>query len=453
MPGPEFRRELRQLVALAVPLAAAQAGTQLMTLVDLAVLGRLGAREIAAAGLANGIFYALAMIGMGISHGVDPLISQAIGAGDRLRARSILWQGVWLALVSSAGITVLMLLAPLILRPFGVQAELVPMTTTYLAIRAIGLAPFLVFLVVRSYLQAHHITRPMIAAMVAANVLNLFGDILLVFGGRVLPDWTGPLRAIPAMGVSGAAVATVACSFLQLAIVAYTVGRVPVDGHVDHRWHTPVIVKAFRIGFPFGLQLGAEIGIFVLVGILAGRLGTLALAAHQLVISIASFTYTVALGVSAAGSVRVGLAIGARDHAATRRAGYAACLGGGVWMLITAIAFAAFPREIARVFSDQANVIAVAIPLFFVAAVFQLSDGVQAVGAGVLRGAGDTHYSFVANVLGHWLIGFPVAMALGFAMQMGIVGMWWGLCAGLSVVAVLLFLRFRKVSATEIVPV
>lgn len=450
MAGPEFRRELRQLFALAAPLAAAQAGTQLMTLVDLAVLGRLGAREIAAAGLANALFFALAMTGMGISYGVDPLISQAVGAGDRARARSILWQGVWLALAVTAVITVLMFLAPLMLRPFGVQPELVPMTTTYLWIRAIGLAPYLLFLVVRAYLQAHHVTRPMIFAMLATNVANLGGDILLVFGGRVLPEWTGPLRRIPAMGVAGAAIATVACAFLQLVIVAFAVRRIDVGEHFDRRWRTADVAKAFHIGLPLGLQLGAEIGIFALVGILAGRLGTLALAAHQLVLGIASFTYTVALGVSAAGSVRVGIAIGARDPAATRRAGYAAFLGGGLWMLFTAIAFAAFPGAIARLFSNQANVISVAIPLFFVAAVFQLSDGVQAVGAGVLRGAGDTRYSFVANVLGHWLIGFPVAMILGFAMEMGIVGMWWGLCAGLSVVAVLLFLRFRKLSANEI---
>jgi multidrug resistance protein, MATE family len=452
MLSPEFRRELRQLFALALPIAAAQAGTQLMTLVDLAVLGRLGAREIAAAGLANAIFFALAVVGVGISFGVDPLISQAIGAGDHLRARSILWQGTWLALAVSGALMIVMFLAPLALRPFGVQPELIRPATTYLWIRAIGVAPYLVFLVVRSYLQAHHITRPMILSMLAANVLNLGGDIVLVFGGRVLPEWTGPLRNIPPMGVAGAAIATVACSFLQLAIVMVAVRDVDAGGHVDRRWNRRDIGQAFRLGLPLGLQLGAEIGIFAFVGVLAGRLGTLDLAAHQLVLGIASFTYTVALGVSSAGAVRVGIAIGARDVEATRRAGNAAFLGGGLWMIVAALLFAIFPREISRLFSNQENVIAVAIPLFFVAAVFQLSDGIQAVGSGVLRGAGDTRYSFVSNVLGHWLIGFPVAMVLGFTMKMGIVGMWWGLCAGLSVVAVLLFLRFRKLAATEIAP-
>jgi len=452
MPHSEFRRELRQLLVLAAPLAAAQAGTQFMGLVDVAVLGRLGARELAAAGLGNAVFFALAVIGMGISYGVDPLISQALGAGDRVRARSTMWQGIWLALVVSAVITALMFAGPLVLRPFRVQAELIPMTATFLRIRALGLPPFLVFLVLRAYLQAHHVTRPLITSMLVANVFNLGADILLVFGGASLPAWTGPLRSIPAMGVAGAAIATVAASFLQLAILGAAVKRIEVPEHVDHRWRTRDVAQAFRVGLPLGLQLGAEVGIFALVGILAGRLGTLDLAAHQLVISIASFTYTVALGVAAAGSVRVGIAVGARDVVATQRAGFAAFLGGAAWMTITATLFALFPRPIARLISDQPNVIAFAIPLFYVAALFQLSDGIQAVGAGVLRGAGDTRYAFVANIFGHWIIGFPIAIALGFALHMGIVGMWWGLCAGLAVVAVLLFLRFRKLSATEIVP-
>jgi MATE family multidrug resistance protein len=452
MPTPEFRGELRKLFALAAPLAAAQAGTQLMTLVDLAVLGRLGAREIAAAGLASAIFFALAVIGMGVAFGVDPLISQAIGAGDRVRARSMLWQGLWLALAVSAVMTVLMVLAPLMLQPFRVQPELIPMATTFLRIRAIGLAPFLVFLVIRAYLQAHHVTRPMLVSMLVANVFNFFGDVLLVFGGTVLPAWAGPLRKIPAMGVAGAAISTVACSFVQLAILAAAVRHIHVDGHVDRRWHTPDVLRAFRVGLPIGLQLGAEIGIFAFVGILAGRLGTLDLAAHQLVIGIVSFTYTVALGVSSAGAVRVGIAVGARDAVATRRAGYAAFVGGTLWMGLAALLFATIPQPIARLISNQPDVIAAAIPLLFVGAVFQLSDGVQAVGAAVLRGAGDTHYAFVANVVGHWVIGFPIAIGLGFLMHMGIVGMWWGLCVGLSVVAVLLLLRFRKLSATEIAP-
>jgi MATE family multidrug resistance protein len=450
-----YKHELRELFRLALPVAAAQAGTQLMGVVDIAVLGRLGARELAAAGLGNAIFFAISIAGMGIVAGVDPLISQAIGAGDRLRARRVLWQGVWLALIVTAVLTLLLIAAAFALPLAGVQPELVAPATTFLLIRIVGLAPFLLFLVARAYLQAHGITRPMLAAMVVANVLNLLGDILFVFG-------RGP---IPPMGVGGAALSTVICAFAQLAIVAAAVRTCHpersegssnehrrADREESWRWSRAEIAQATRVGLPIGLQLAAEVGIFALVGVLAARLGTLQLAAHQLTIALASFTYTVALGIGAAGSVRVGLYVGARNRVGTRVAGHVALLGGATVMALNGLAFALFPRAIARIVTNQPDVIRAAIPLLLVAAVFQLSDGVQGVGAGVLRGAGDTKFALYANLVGHWLLGFPIALWLGFHAKLGIVGLWWGLCAGLTIVAVILVLRFERLSKTEIAP-
>ncbi|HEX7830245.1 MAG TPA: MATE family efflux transporter [Thermoanaerobaculia bacterium] len=448
-----YRTELRRLFLLAAPLAAAQAGTQLMGLVDVAVLGRLGARELAGSGLANALFFAFSIFGMGIVFGVDPLISQALGAGDRMRARRVMWQGMWLGLIVSAGLTALLLLLSWLFPLMGSKPELVAPARTYLLVRTTSVIPFILFFVARAYLQALGVTRPMLVSMILANIFNLFADILLVFGGSVLPEWTGPLRAIPAMGVAGAAIATVLCQFLQFFIVAYAVKKVPVDGPIDIHWNAAEVMQAFRIGLPVALQMGAEIGVFALVGVLASRLGVLHLAAHQLVIGLASFTFTVALGVAAAGSVRVGLGVGARDSIATRISGHAAFIAGGAFMAVSAMAFALIPRPLVRLVTDQENIILASIPLMLVAAVFQMSDGIQAVGAGVLRGAGDTKYAFVANILGHWCVGLPVALLLGFHYDMGIVGLWWGLCAGLTVVAVLLFIRFEKLSARGIAPI
>jgi MATE family multidrug resistance protein len=196
-----------------------------------------------------------------------------------------------------------------------------------------------------------------------------------------------------------------------------------------------------------------EIGIFALVGVLAGRLGALDLAANQLVLSLASLTYTIALGIANATSVRVGLAIGARDRDRTRMAGFAALLAATSWMSCAALLLAFAPRAVARLVTNQMDVIAAAVPLLFVAAVFQLADGIQIVATGALRGAGDTHFSFIANFIAYWVIGLPIALYLGFGRSMGVVGLWWGLCAGLVVVATLLFLRFNRMSSREIVPV
>lgn len=446
-------REFRELFRLAAPLAAAQAGNQLMGLVDVAVLGRLGATEIAGSGLANAVFFAFSVMGMGMVMGVDPLMAQAIGAGDRIRARHVLWQGMWLALCVAGALTVILTTAALLLPYAGAKPELIVPAQTYLLVRLTSLLPFLAFFVVRSYLQSMGVTRPLLTSMLIANVFNLGADILLVFGGGVLPEWAGPLRAIPAMGVAGAALATVLCTILQFVILVAAARKLPVAAAVDHRWDGAAIAQAARVGLPLGLQMGAEVGIFALVGVLAARLGTLEIAAHQLVIGLASFTFTVAVGVASAGAVRVGIGIGARNTPAARLAGRIAFLGGTMFMGLSGLTFALFPRTIARLVTDQENVIAAALPLMLVAAVFQLSDGVQAVGAGVLRGAGDTKWAFYANLVGHWAIGFPVALFLGFRAGLGIVGLWWGLCAGLTVVAILLFIRFEKLSSSEIAPI
>ena len=440
MRWPLLKIELRQLARLAAPLAAAQAGTQVMTLVDLAVLGRLGARELGAAGLGNAIFFTLSVIGIGLILGVDPMISQAFGAGDPVRARHVLWQGVWLSLGASLVLSIPLACMTLVVPHLGMAAGVGRLTTAFILWRSLGLAPLLLFLVVRAYLQAQHITRPMVVAMLAANVFNFLSDILLVFG------W-GP---IPPLGVAGAAISTDLGAVLQLAIVAWEVRRIQVTAHRSPVWRE--IRSAIRVGLPTGLQMGMEIGIFAFVGVLAARLGTLAVAAHQLVLSLASFTFTIAVGIANAASVRVGLAVGAGDRERTRTAGFAALLIAAAWMSLAALGLALAPRAVARLVTNQLDVIAAAVPLLFVAAVFQLSDGIQVVATGALRGAGDTHFAFVANFIGYWVIALPVALFLGYRHGMGVVGMWWGLCAGLAVVATLLFLRFNRLSARAIVP-
>ena len=439
-----LRRELRELFRLALPLAAAQAGTQLMTVVDVAVLGRYSARDLAAVGFGNSFFFAITVIGMGAVFGIDPLMSQAVGAGNPVRARRALWQGIWFALSVTAILTLPLLGGAFVMRHVGVSPEMIEPGIEYLLIRTAGLAPMLVFIVIRAYLQALSITRPMLVAMVVANIVNFFGDLVLVFG------W----RAIPPLGAAGAAMSTVAATLLEVAIVAWAARSIRVESHESlRRWNTPEIRRAFKVGWPVALQLGAEVGVFALVGVLAARLGTVQLAAHQVVLALASFTYTMGLGVAAAGSVRVGIGVGSRSIAATRVAGQAAFIGGIAIMSVGALSFALFPRAIARLVTNEQNVINTAVPLFVIAALFQLSDGLQAVGSGVLRGAGDTHFSFVSNLIGHWIVGMPIALFLGFSRGMGIVGLWWGLCAGLTAVAVMLIYRFERLSRSEIVPV
>jgi MATE family multidrug resistance protein len=256
------------------------------------------------------------------------------------------------------------------------------------------------------------------------------------------------------MGAAGAAIATSLVSALQLALLAAVIRAVPLPGgrRPPRRPDARELRAAVRVGVPIGLHMGAEVGVFALVGLLAARLGAIPLAAHQLAISVASLSFMVAVGFGNAGSVRVGWAVGAGDRAGARRAGLAAFGAGGAFMTLTALVFFLFPSAIARAMSDDPAVIAAAVPLLRVAAVFQISDGIQGVGAGVLRGAGETRFTFLANLAGHWALGLPVALALGFAAGVGVTGLWWGFVLGLSAVAAALFARFLRISAREIAP-
>lgn len=452
-PALPLRAELSALVRLALPLAIAQGGQALMGVVDTAVVGRAGALPLAGVGLGNALFMALAVFGMGVMHGLDPLISQALGAGDGLRARRLLWQGTWLALALAAALALPFALTPAALEPLGIGADVAREAGRYLLWRLPGLPFFFLFFSGRAYLQSNGLARPMVVATVVANLLNVPADLLLVFGGAALPAVAGPLRTIPPLGAAGAAIATSLCAAAQAALIALAARGVPRPaGRVSRAPDRVALRAALAVGLPIGLHMGAEVGIFALVGFLAGRFGALPVAAHQLAISIASLTFTVAIGFGNAGSVRVGWAVGRRDRAAARRAGLAAFGAGAALMTVSGLVFFLFPRAIARAMTDDPVLVEAAVPLLRIAALFQLSDGVQGVGAGVLRGAGETRFTFAANMVGHWALGFPATVVLGFTMGLGVTGLWWGFVLGLTAVAASLFLRFLRVSAREIVP-
>src|SRR5437763_6423202 len=448
----KLQMELRELMRLAVPIAIAQAGLALMGVVDTAVVGRLGAAALGAVGLSNGIFFAVAIVGIGTVMGLDPLIAQALGARDSRRARELLWQGAWLALFTSLVLAIPLSFAPRLIDAAGIDPDVIQGAKAFLWWRLLGLFPMLLFVAFRSYLQAAHKVAPLVVSTVIANVFNLLLDILLVFGGATLPAWAGPLRLVPAMGPAGSGLATSLCSVVQALALLVPAAALRERERVRR---TPVLHDlraALRVGAPVGLQMGAEVSIFGLVGILAGRISQLAIAAHQVAISFASFSFCFAVGIGNAGSVRVGWAIGARDTAAARRSGLVAFGAGASIMTLFAIVFWLFPGPVAAILTDRADVLAAATPVLAVAAFFQISDGIPGVGAGVLRGAGDTRFAFFANLFGHYTIGLPVAVVLGLFVHRSVIGLWWGLCAGLTAVAAALLSRFLRLSSREIVP-
>jgi MATE family multidrug resistance protein len=457
---------------LALPLVAFNVGTQLMAAVDTALAGRINALAQAATGLGNVVFFAGALLGIGIAMGIDPLTSQAFGARREDVARHVLWQSVWVCLAVSAPIMIVTYLAGRTLEGFGIEPALAAETRRFLDPRILSLLPMFWLTAMRSYLQSAHRTRAILLATVIANVFNLGAACMLVFGDRALAAAGLPALGVPELGVAGLGWATTLATLLNLAIFALAIGRdarsaerfdahaIEVESDTEAlatrgariaapqsrlpQWST--IASILALGLPIGAHMLAEVGIFSVAGLLAGRMGKVEMAAHQVALQLAALAFMVPLGVGAATSVRVGRAIGAGDDASVRVAGLAGITVGAAFMSVSAVSMWTLSPLYARLMATDPAVIALASQLILIAGAFQLFDGIQVVSAGALRGAGLTRWTMAANLVAYWLVAFPLVLALGLGMDFGPRGIWWGLTIGLGVAAALLSVKFAAVS-------
>jgi MATE family multidrug resistance protein len=442
--------ELGELLRLAAPLILAHAGNQCMSVVDTAMVGRLGSAALAGVGIGNGLFFTLTVVGLGCVLGMDALVAQAVGAGEELRARRVFWQGMRVALYLGLPIAALTVMAPVVLGPVGVDPAIIYEARRYLWARMPNAVTFLLFAAARSYLQAKGSTRPILVATLLGNLLNFVGNLFLIYGDAPLLRLHLPALGLPALGVVGSGISSSIASLGMVAWVIWAIQRLPVSPGERDGARDVTIGNILEIGGPIGAQLLAEVGVFAIAGMLAGRMSPQAAAAHQIALTLASMTFTVTIGVGAAASVRVGLAIGRGDAPAARRAGTTAILLSASFMSLAMLTFFFVPRLLARFLSDDPGVVGAAIPLIMVAAVFQLSDGTQGTAAGALRGAGDTRIPLLANVVGHYAIGLPIAIGLGFGAHLGAPGLWWGLTGGLTTVAIFLTWRFLHLASRPI---
>lgn len=437
--------ELPLLLAIAAPLVLTNAGNMLLGLVDVAVVGRIGADAIAGAGLGNAIFFTTALFGLGALFGLDPLLSQALGAGEPLRARAVLTQGLWLALLVSLPLGAVVALVAWAMPWLGQEPDVTRQAQAYVLARLPSLLPFLALTAVRAYLQAIGRSRSLVWGVIAANVVNLPVAIALSFGWDAI--------GLPALGVRGAGLAAGVATLVQLGVSMAPLAALDRErGHVglSRAIDRVLLTAAWRLGAPIGAQIVLEAGSFALVAFLVGHFGRLPLGAHQIALSCVSCTFQIALGVAAATSVRVGNAVGRGDEQGARTAGLTGIALGAGGMLLGAAIFGTMPRLVARALTDRPELVDAAVPFLLVAACFQLSDGVQTVAQGALRGAGDTRLPLFLNVLGHYGIGLPIGLVLAYRMSMGAVGLWWGLSAGLTAVGIAMTLRFVRVSSRAI---
>jgi MATE family multidrug resistance protein len=331
-----------------------------------------------------------------------------------------------------------------LLVPLGVAQPIVSRARDYFVTQAPGLALMVTFLAAKTLLQAHGKTRPALVASIAGNFVNLVVCNLLVRGDDALAGVGLRPIGLPRLGAWGAGIAFSVAQVVLVSIVLFAAMEYrPKTGQAGGPARVPART-VLKIGLPVGLQMLAEYGVFSVASLLIGKLGAEAVAAHQIAIGLSSFTYMGALGIAGATAVRVGHAVGAGTS--VRRRGFVGIAVGALFMCSGAIAFTLIPRLLMRIFTDEPDVLSLGVRLLFIAALFQLFDGVQTVAAGALRGAGDVHFPFLANVASHWCLGFPLAFVLCFPLGYGVRGMWWGLTAGLVAAAVSLAWRFAAIS-------
>jgi MATE family, multidrug efflux pump len=439
----EVRAELRPMFALALPVVIAELGWMTMGMVDTLMVGPLGPEAIGAVGLGSALFIAMGIFGMGMLLGLDTLVSQSFGAGRLDECHRWLIHGVALSVLLTIPTTLLLFWVSANLDRWGMNPDVLRLMRPYLDAIAWSTLPLLVYFALRRYLQGLGVVRPIMVTLIVANLMNLAGNWLLIYGNL----------GAPALGVAGSAWATVLARIAMAAslfVVILRRERNRRPGLMD----TPLSIEAARLrqlvalGAPAAGQLTLEVGVFAMASALAGRMLPASLAAHQIALNLAGFTYMVPLGVASAGAVRVGQAIGRRDAVGAARAGWTALLFGVVFMSIAALAFTAIPRLLIGAFTTDARVLEIGAALLAVAAVFQLFDGLQAVGTGVLRGLGETRMPMLWNLAGHWFIGLPIAYLLAFNFDFGVIGLWWGLSTGLIICGVaLLVVWWRRIHA------
>ncbi len=421
------------MLLLAIPVVLAELGWVTMGLVDTLMVGGLGAEAIGAVGIGTSVFMGVCIFAMGLLLGLDTLVSQSFGAGRLDDCHAWLVHGVFLSVLLTIPITLLLRALASALGAWGLNPAVLQLLRPYLSVLTWSVLPLLLYASFRRYLQGMGVVRPVMFALIAANAVNLVVNWLLIYGRF----------GAPALGVTGSAWATVIArigmaAVLLVVIVRRERGRRPGLFATPLRIEFPRLRRLVGLGFPAASQITLEVGVFAAATALAGRLAPVSLAAHQIAVNIAAFTFMVPLGVASAGAVRVGLAVGRGDAAGAARSGWTALLFGAVFMACAATTFLLVPRQLIGAFTPDRAVIDIGVSLLFVGAIFQLFDGVQGVATGVLRGLGDTRAPMLWNLAAHWAIGLPLGYALCFGAGYGVVGLWWGLSTGLIICGVAL---------------
>ncbi len=436
-----LRDHLNITFQLAYPVMLSQLGQVSVGVADSVMVGRLGAIPLAAASLGNSIFFVIMMFGIGISMGITPLVSIAEGKGKIKRISRLFTHGLWINLATSILLTIIVLGLSQGLHFLNQPEEVVVLAVPYLLIITASLVPMMVFQTFKQMAEGLSQTKQAMYITIFCNLVNVFLNWVLIWG----------YLGAPKMGLNGAGLATLISRVLMM---------VMMGGYILYakRYHVfkfgfsirnaslPMFSRILKIGVPTGFQFIFEVSAFSAAAIMMGWIGVNALAGHQIALNLASISYMMATGLATAGMIRVSNQIGKGNIKAMREAGMVVFGMVIVFMFLAAILFITARYYLPTLYIDDPEVIALSASLLIIAGLFQLSDGVQVVGLGVLRGMEDVKIPTFVTLMAYWVLGLPLGYLLAFEFGFEEKGIWYGLLIGLSITAVILFYRFRALS-------
>ena len=436
-----YYQHIRNSIYLAFPIMLSQLGHVVVGVVDSLMVGRLGTEELAAVSLSNSFFNFVLLFGIGLSYGITPLISSSKGENKNKSIGVILYNGLLINFLFAFFLSLILIISKFILLELDQNKNVLELTFPYLDVIAISLIPLMIFQTFKQYIEGLGFTKQPMVISVLANVLNIVLNYLLIFG----------VGGFPRLEVLGAGYASlISRVFMMFCIIIYVLQTKKFNNFINQlnflSIKRKIINKILAIGVPSGFQFVFEIGSFSIAAVMIGWFGAEALASHQIALNLASITYMIATGISASSMISLGYFYGKKNYSDLKKSGYANFIIVSIMMGIFGVLFILFRKELPAFYIDDPDVIILASNLIIIAALFQIPDGIQSVGLGVLRGIRDTKVPTLVTFVAYWIIAIPLCYFLGITKNYGPIGIWIGLMMGLWIAAIFHLLRFSYIT-------
>ncbi|HEX2865553.1 MAG TPA: MATE family efflux transporter [Ignavibacteriales bacterium] len=433
-----YRYHFKNTAILAYPVAIGQLGHVMMGVVDSLFVGKLGAVPLAAASIANSLFFLIFVIGLGVTFAISPLVAIASSSGRLKECGIILRNGLVINIAVALLLVSVVFTGSYFLKFLNLPPDVARLAAVYMRIIGLSILPMMTFQTFRQFTEGLSIMRPAMIINIVANLVNALGNWVLVFGKL----------GLPALGFEGSAIATLTTRCFMAIVMTAFVLRSSRFKKFNltfgiRRMNARISKKILGIGFSSGFQYFFEVGAFSSAAVMIGWIGTVELAAHQIALNLATIPYMAATGISAAAAIRVGNATGRADRQEVRRAGFSALILTALLEVFSGLIFVLFRDFLPALYINNVQVISIAASLLIIASFFQISDGVQAVALGALRGITDVRIPTFITFISYWVLGLPVGYLFAFHFGFGVRGVWFGFIAGLTASALLLTSRFH----------